>query len=202
MPPAHKRNVDDSRSETSSSVPNHKDGKNHLGPTSGSGIPKTKRAVNGSAAKAPVNVLAGSAPVATINPPTAVNKDPKLPRVCDKSTDYAFPGKLTLMSCSRQIGPQLPTPFSAPTVQPIASTSLPLSPIRTPTSYTIHHQQAFEPLQQSLLVADFAKRNTEDGNSTMPNTSTVPPPPPAGSANPKTTLARARRIKRSRKRQS
>lgn len=80
MPPAHKRNIDDSRSETSSTVPNHKDGKNGLVPTGTAGHSKANRAGNGSTAKAPVNVAAVAATV----PAITIDKDPKLPRVCYK----------------------------------------------------------------------------------------------------------------------
>ncbi|KEF59729.1 uncharacterized protein A1O9_04575 [Exophiala aquamarina CBS 119918] len=109
MPPAHKRNIDDSRSETSSSVPNHKDGKNHIGPTSGPGIPKTKRIVNGSSAKAPVNVLAGSAPAVAINPPSVVDKDPKLPR-----TDWISTPNAVLRTYRTAYRLHVPSTFSHP----------------------------------------------------------------------------------------
>lgn len=82
MPPARPRNVDDSRSETSSTIANQKE-KPPLGPTSGSGVSKGKRLtsnLNGSsgASKALVNGVAIPAP------PTATDgeKDPNLPRVC------------------------------------------------------------------------------------------------------------------------
>lgn len=203
MPPAHKRNIDDSRSETSSSVPNHKDGKSHVGTTSGSGIPKTKRAANGSAAKAPVNASAGPPPAPAANSLPAVDKDPKLPRVCHKRVlinDPDGPRKADFgSSYSRQIGRRLPTACSAPTGQPTASTSPLLSSIRTPTSYTTRHEQPFEPHRQSLLAADFAKRSTEDGNMTMPDNTSTAFQPPRRSARPRTTLATAIRTRQSQK---
>ncbi|KAK5052567.1 hypothetical protein LTR84_002432 [Exophiala bonariae] len=89
MAPAHKRNlnIDDSRSETSSTVPNHKDGKNHLVPTNISGTSKNNRAVNGSTTKASLNgaaVAAAAAATALAQAaPVVADKDPKVPRQAD-----------------------------------------------------------------------------------------------------------------------
>ncbi|EXJ90218.1 hypothetical protein A1O1_03317 [Capronia coronata CBS 617.96] len=80
MPPARPRNIDDSRSEASSTVTNQKD-KAALGPTSGSGVAKGKRLASNlntstTATKAATNGI-GSVAAA----PTDVDhKDPNLPR--------------------------------------------------------------------------------------------------------------------------
>ncbi|KAJ9609367.1 hypothetical protein H2200_005694 [Cladophialophora chaetospira] len=92
MPPPRARNVDDSRSETSSTVTNQRE-KLALGPTSGSGVSKGKRSALGhhgtnGGAKVAVN---GSAP-ALVLPAAATaaeaEKDPSLPRVCFNAQDY------------------------------------------------------------------------------------------------------------------
>lgn len=94
MPPAHKRNfnIDDSRSETSSTVPNHKDTKNHNVPASSSGASKTNRAVNGSTTKASVNGAnaAAAATVLAHAAPMVVDKDSKIPRVSYNSYLYIY----------------------------------------------------------------------------------------------------------------
>ncbi len=86
MPPARQRNVDDSRSETSSTLTNQKD-KSVLGPTSASGVSKGKRAapplLNGSGGGNKAPVIDVTAPSDSATQPTA--KDPSLPRVCPRS---------------------------------------------------------------------------------------------------------------------
>ncbi|KIW86867.1 uncharacterized protein Z519_12488 [Cladophialophora bantiana CBS 173.52] len=85
MPPARGRNVDDSRSETSSTITNQKE-KSTLGPASGSGVSKAKRFasglnVPGAGNKAPVYGN-GAAPPSATPAVTEGDKDPSLPRVC------------------------------------------------------------------------------------------------------------------------
>ncbi|EXJ57975.1 hypothetical protein A1O7_05398 [Cladophialophora yegresii CBS 114405] len=88
MPPARARNVDDSRSETSSTITNQKE-KSALGPTSGSGVSKGKKSApgghNGTSAgsKAAVTGNGNGSAAATAAAPPAVEADkvdPSLPR--------------------------------------------------------------------------------------------------------------------------
>ncbi|KIW80871.1 hypothetical protein Z517_03894 [Fonsecaea pedrosoi CBS 271.37] len=83
MPPARGRNVDDSRSETSSTITNLKD-KSALGPTSGSGVSKGKRFASGlnvpnAGSKAAMNGN-GTAAAPASAAPAEEDKDPNLPR--------------------------------------------------------------------------------------------------------------------------
>ncbi|OCT50925.1 hypothetical protein CLCR_08830 [Cladophialophora carrionii] len=85
MPPARARNVDDSRSETSSTITNQKE-KSALGPTSGSGVSKGKKSApgghNGASAgsKAAVTGNGSTAAPAAAPPAVEADKDPSLPR--------------------------------------------------------------------------------------------------------------------------
>ncbi|EHY58874.1 hypothetical protein ABEF95_005549 [Exophiala dermatitidis] len=78
MPPARPRNVDDSRSETSSTVTNQKD-KSVLGPTSGSGVGKGKRLASNLHASTSANKAAATSTAAGEEGP-GEKKDPSLPR--------------------------------------------------------------------------------------------------------------------------
>ncbi|EXJ53531.1 uncharacterized protein A1O5_13202 [Cladophialophora psammophila CBS 110553] len=85
MPPARGRNVDDSRSETSSTITNQKE-KSTLGLASGSGVSKGKRFASGlnvptAGNKTPVYGN-GAAPPSATPAVTEGDKDPSLPRVC------------------------------------------------------------------------------------------------------------------------
>ncbi|ETI27378.1 hypothetical protein G647_09568 [Cladophialophora carrionii CBS 160.54] len=85
MPPARARNVDDSRSETSSTITNQKE-KSALGPTSGSGVSKGKKSVPGGhngasvGSKATVTGNGSTAAPAAAPPAVEADKDPSLPR--------------------------------------------------------------------------------------------------------------------------
>ncbi|OAP59752.1 hypothetical protein AYL99_04754 [Fonsecaea erecta] len=83
MPPARGRNVDDSRSETSSTITNQKE-KAVLGPAGGSGVSKGKRFASGlnipsAGNKTPMNGN-GTAPPAATPAATEGDKDPNLPQ--------------------------------------------------------------------------------------------------------------------------
>ena len=92
MPPARPRIIDDSRSETSSTVTNLKE-KTLLGPTSGLGVTKGKRTAlghNGNNGSHKIVALNGNTSTAAVPLPAApaaveVVKDPSLPRVCARN---------------------------------------------------------------------------------------------------------------------
>lgn len=88
MPPARPRILDDSRSETSSTVTNQKD-KFVLGAAGGLGVSKAKRQAANANGHNGLNKAAGNGPgPAASAAAESSEKDPSLPRVCPWSKEF------------------------------------------------------------------------------------------------------------------
>lgn len=139
MPPARPRNIDDSRSETSSTITNQKE-KSTLPPTSVSGVLKGKRSQtshNGPGGGGNKSAVAGP-PAPSTTTAEETEKDANQPQVCFALPKSIFSrnhlcesGRLT--TNSRPTGPQFLHPSCAPTELLIAFQSPPHSIIHTPS---------------------------------------------------------------------